>query len=429
MRHSSKAIESEWPTHLIDHDAERFVLGTMVSSWQSEAAGLIDESCFSSHQLAQLWRLCERLMEEGITPCLSEIMRVSMSENLGFGFTWLLDLKDQGIPDATLTRWLDKLRELAKLREAYRIGQAIQIGGIEAIEDARKKLHDLERMGGDTKPQTLGMMLEALGGPDAILKRPEGLIAPPWPILRSTLNGGLAPKSVTVLAARPSEGKSSLAWQWALCAAAEGHRTALFSLETGEEELLRRAWAERCTIPLQQIISGTLGSLQRNSIRQCNAEIDGWPLEIYCDKFGLRDITQVIRRRKDPIRFAVIDYLGLVNANRRSANRNEEVSFISRKFKELAMERDIPILALHQLNRASESDGQRRPELSDLRDSGSLEQDADNVLFIYRPSAKRGSAENPALREIIVKKQRNGKRDVSVNYTFQGEYVRFLEDN
>lgn len=423
-----KAIEFEFPVHLIDHEAERFVLGSLLRSWQTDTAGMIDESCFSSHDLRRTWEVCERLMEEGITPSASEIMRVSVEEKLGLTFSWILDLYEQGIPDARLTGWLNKLRDLSKLREAYRIGQSIQAGGIEAIEDARRKLHDLERMGGEAKPETLGSILEAEGGTDAILKPAEGVIEPPWPRLRAIMSGGgFNPQSVTILAARPSDGKTAMAWQIALCGAGAGKRTALFSLEMGRKDLLRRIWAERCTIPLGQLFGGALTPLQRSAIRHCNADLDSWPLEMYCDRFGLQEISQVIRRRKDRIEFVVIDYLGLINAKRKFGNRNEEVSFISRKIKEMAMERDIPILALHQLNRASEADGNRRPQLSDLRDSGSLEQDADNVFFIHRPGAKRGSAEDPTLRQLIIGKQRNGMRDVAIDYKFEGEYVRFIE--
>jgi len=422
-----KATDFEWPIHLIDAEAEQFVLGTLVREWQPGAADLIDELCFQSHDLRKLWNACEELSEQSITPSVSELARHSKENSLGFTFDALLKLWESGIPGVNLDRWITRLRDLARLRDAYRIGQQLQGGSIEAIEDSRKRLQDLERTGGDSRPQTIGTILEECGGPDAVLNRPEGSVEPPWPILRATMNGGFTPKSVTVLAARPSDGKTAMAWQIALGAAGAGKRTTLFSLEMGKEDLLRRIWAERCSIPLNQIMAGKPTALQRSLIRNCNSELNDWPLEMYCDKFGLGDISQIIRRRKDRIEFVVIDYLGLINARRKFGNRNEEVSYISRKIKELAMERDIPVLALHQLNRASESDGNRRPQLSDLRDSGSLEQDADNVIFIYRPAAKRGSAEDPNLREIIVEKQRNGMRHVSIPYRFEGQYVRFEE--
>jgi len=422
-----KATDFEWPIHLIDAEAEQFVLGTLVREWQPGAADLIDELCFQSHDLRKLWNACEELSEQSITPSVSELARHSKKNSLGFTFDALLKLWESGIPGVNLDRWITRLRDLARLRDAYRIGQQLQGGSIEAIEDSRKRLQDLERTGGDSRPQTIGTILEECGGPDAVLNRPEGSVEPPWPILRATMNGGFTPKSVTVLAARPSDGKTAMAWQIALGAAGAGKRTTLFSLEMGKEDLLRRIWAERCSIPLNQIMAGKPTALQRSLIRNCNSELNDWPLEMYCDKFGLGDISQIIRRRKDRIEFVVIDYLGLINARRKFGNRNEEVSYISRKIKELAMERDIPVLALHQLNRASESDGNRRPQLSDLRDSGSLEQDADNVIFIYRPAAKRGSAEDPNLREIIVEKQRNGMRHVSIPYRFEGQYVRFVE--
>ncbi len=422
-----KATDFDWPVHLIDAEAELFVIGTLIREWQSDAGSLIDELCFQSHDLRKLWLSCEQLAEQHITPSVSELARLSKENSLGFSFDSLLKVWESGIPGVDLTNWVSRLRDLARLRDAYRIGQQLQGGSIEAIEESRKRLQDLERVGGDSRPQTLGTILEECGGPDVVLKRPEGSVEPPWPILRATMNGGFTPKSVTILAARPSEGKTAMGWQIALGAAGSGKRTVLFSLEMGKEDLLKRIWAERCSIPLGQLIVGKPTPLQRGAIRQINAELNDWPLEMYCDKFGLSEISQIIRRRKDRIEFAVIDYLGLVNARRKFANRNEEVSYISRKIKELAMERDIPILALHQLNRASEADGHRRPQLSDLRDSGSLEQDADNVLFIYRPAAKRGSAEDPNLREVIVEKQRNGMRHVSIPYRFDGQYVRFQE--
>lgn len=422
-----KGIDFDWPVHLIDAEAEMFVIGSLLREWQPDAASMIDELCFQSHDMQRLWIACETVADQALTPCVSEIARHSKETGGGFTFDWLLKVWESGIPGVDLTRWITRLRDLARLRDAYRIGQQLQGGSIEAIEDGRRRLQDLERVGGDSRPQTIGTILEECGGPDAVLNRPEGSVEPPWPILRTVLNGGFSPKSVTVLAARPSEGKTSMGWQIAMGAAGSGKRTALFSLEMGKEDLLKRIWSERCSIPLGQLIAGKPTPLQRSAIRHCNAELNDWPLEMYCEKFSLAEIAQVVRRRKDRVEFVVIDYLGLVNARRKFGNRNEEVSYISRKIKELAMERNIPILALHQLNRAMEADGNRRPQLSDLRDSGSLEQDADNVIFIYRPSAKRGSADDPNLREVIVEKQRNGQRHVSIRYSFEGQYVRFKE--
>ena len=235
-----------------------------------------------------------------------------------------------------------------------------------------------------------------------------------------------------ILAARPSQGKSVLGQQIATYNALAGQGTILFSLEMSEGELADRHFASHARIPYGKIRAANLAN---RDFERIAAEATGWakdtPPLVVCERapltFGeLRPEALRWRRRlPDGLKLIVVDYLQLLSARHRDrfANRYELVSEISRSLKMLAKELAIPVLAIAQLSRESERRPDKRPQLSDLRDSGALEQDANTVLLLHRPDRYDENAQ-PGLTEVIVAKARNAEC-ATIELEFEGTYQRF----
>jgi replicative DNA helicase len=190
--------------------------------------------------------------------------------------------------------------------------------------------------------------------------------------------------------------------------------------------LHRRLISMTCSLNHNDLIRGELSKDQRASVLSKFSEIGKCPLAIIDDYNKFHEIMADVAHTKPD--FVVIDYLGLIETRGRFENRNQEVSYVSRQLKLCASEQHIPILALSQLSRASDIDN-RRPRLSDLRESGSIEQDADVVLFLHQPSTlKRGGGDAPRDQvQLWIEKQRNGARDLCVYLTMQGHFSRMVE--
>lgn len=222
---------------------------------------------------------------------------------------------------------------------------------------------------------------------------------------------------LTILAARPGVGKSALAMQTAVHAAEQGIPTAFFSLEMSDTELTKRVIVWKAGVDPERARTGQLTESEQSRLTLAAGKIDALPLYIY-DRAALTpiELRAICRRLKlsRGLGMIAVDYLQLMTAPnlRRTANREQEIAQISRNLKALAKELSIPVLALAQLNRQVEHRADARPQLSDLRESGALEQDADNVLFIYRPEAHgikiNESGKTEGLAEVIIAKQRNG---------------------
>lgn len=237
---------------------------------------------------------------------------------------------------------------------------------------------------------------------------------------------GLQPANLVVVAARPAMGKSSLALGIAINVASQDEPVAVFSLEMSKEELVQRILSSVGKVDSMKLRSGQLGPLWK---RVVDAAGRMYKAPIFIDDSPVVTVTDIrakCRRlkRKRGLSLVVVDYLQLMQASTRE-NRQQEISEITRNLKNLARELKVPIIAVSQLNRSLESREDKRPRLSDLRESGAIEQDADVVMFIYRHEYyhpedpdKRGIA------EVIVAKHRAGSTG-PVEMTFQPEFTRF----
>ncbi len=244
------------------------------------------------------------------------------------------------------------------------------------------------------------------------------------------LTNGLHPGQMVIVAARPALGKSTLALDFARAAAIKHDMpTIFFSLEMGRSEIAMRLLSAEATVPLQHMRKGTVDNRDWTTIAATRGRINDAPL--YIDdspNMTLVEIRAKCRRLKQRVglKMVVIDYLQLMTSGKRVESRQQEVSEFSRALKLLAKELQVPVIALSQLNRGPEQRADKLPALSDLRESGSIEQDADMVILLHRESAYEKDNPRAGEADLIVAKHRNGPTK-TVTVAFQGMYSRFAD--
>ncbi|MBC7943879.1 MAG: replicative DNA helicase, partial [Burkholderiales bacterium] len=239
---------------------------------------------------------------------------------------------------------------------------------------------------------------------------------------------GLQPGDLIVVAGRPSMGKTAFALNIAEHVALAGLPVGIFSMEMGGTQLVMR-------------LLGSVGRLDQHKMRTGRLQDDDWrkltyaieklndaPIQIdetaAINALELRARARRLHRQYGKLGLIVVDYLQLMSASSPGENRATEISQISRSLKALARELDVPVIALSQLNRSVEQRPNKRPMMSDLRESGAIEQDADLILFIYRDEVYHPDTQEKGIAEILISKQRNGPIG-EVKLTFIGEFTRF----
>jgi len=242
------------------------------------------------------------------------------------------------------------------------------------------------------------------------------------------VTNGLHPGQMIIVAARPALGKSTLALDFARSAAIEhGQPTILFSLEMGRSEIAMRLLSAEASVPLQNMRKGTVDQRDWTNIAATRGRINDAPL--YIDdspNMTLVEIRAKCRRLKQRVglKLVIIDYLQLMTSGKRVESRQQEVSEFSRALKLLAKELQVPVVALSQLNRGPEQRADKLPALSDLRESGSIEQDADVVILLHRESAYEKDNPRAGEADLILAKHRNGPTR-TITCAFQGHFSRF----
>jgi len=238
--------------------------------------------------------------------------------------------------------------------------------------------------------------------------------------------GGIFGQRLYVVAGRPSLGKSALVWQIVLHAAARGQAAGFVALEMGADELATRAMAHRFQANVTRLAQGFDDAVDVAAKGISDPGFMGLPIFIDSDSYGLSAIVSRITewRRKHGIAFAVVDHIGLVELER-DMSRNDQLGHVSRTLKKLAKRLDMPIVAVSQLNRRVETE-KRRPMLSDLRDSGNVEQDADVCLFIHTDEADDEKPKRAV--ELGLLKNRGGVRGwIAARFEFEGATQTFRE--
>lgn len=312
-----------------------------------------------------------------------------------------------------------------------RAGMSPAIPADDAAEQAEAALHAaLGRADNGEGPTPLSASLSATLDRLEARERGEDLSGVPTGFADlDAVTHGFQPGQLIVVAARPGVGKSSLALDVARAAAIRHGRPVLFaSLEMSRAELDERVLAAEATVSLQGIRTGRIGDAWERISRKIG-ELAGAPLHIDASPgLSVAAIRTRARRmqRRTGLDLLVVDYLQLLVTAGKSENRQQEISAISRSLKLLAAELGIPVVALSQLNRAVEQRADKRPQLSDLRDSGAIEQDADLVILIHREDAHNPNSARAGEADLIIAKNRNGPTGV-VTVAFQGYYSRFVD--
>jgi replicative DNA helicase len=368
-----------------------------------------------------------------------QLQRTGELESVG-GAAYVSQLMD-GVPHITnVEHYARIVKEKALLRGLIHATSAIQQQAIEAEDDADAILDRAEssifQLAEDrVRLGLVGLHDVVTESHDRISKIYEGGhritgLSTGYDTL-DNLTSGLQPSELIILAARPSMGKTAFALNLAENIGVHGNKpVAIFSLEMSKESLLQRLVASVAQIDAHKFRTGHLSREDWRRMTESLGTISSAPLWI--DDAGSISVLEIgakARRlkRDKGLSMLVVDYLQLITARGRFGNRQEEVASISRSLKGLAKELQIPVLVLSQLTRAPERD-ERGPQLSDLRESGAIEQDADVVMFIYRPHFFKAGAtpEEREETELRIAKQRNGPTDM-VKFVFRSRFTRFEE--
>jgi len=355
------------------------------------------------------------------------------------GTTYLHTLVSM-VPTAANANYYGRIvREQAILRRLVEAGTRItQMGyaGTGDIDDtvdrAQAEVYEVteRRLSEDYQP-----LRDIMGGTlneiEAIANRGGEMVGVPTGFVDlDSLTNGLHPGQLIIVAARPSLGKSTLGVDFCRSAAIRhGLTSVIFSLEMSRNEIVMRLLSAEAQVPLHNMRSGTMSDADWTRLATKMGVVSEAPLFIDdSPNMTLMEIRAKCRRLKQrhDLRLVVVDYLQLMTSGKRVESRQQEVSEFSRSLKLLAKELEVPVVAISQLNRGPEQRQDKRPMLADLRESGSLEQDADMVILLHREDAYDRDSPRLGEADFIVAKHRNGPTSV-VKVAFQGHYSRFVD--
>ena len=427
-------------------DAEESVLGAMmISPGAIDAVSeVLDAGHFYRESHAKIYRAALALFALGepvdATTLENQLDKQGELEPVG-GRMRLAELAALVPTSANAAHYGRIVREMATLRGLITAGQEVARLGWERPGETHDLLDQAERVIFElTQSQVTSefshieeLLKESFERITALYEAGEDVTGVPSGFRDvDRMTSGFQPGNLIIVAARPSMGKSALA----LCVAAniavrKQLPVALFTLEMSKSEVTQRLMCSEAKVESQRLRSGKLA-------------VDDWPrLTAACDKLAkapiyvddtgsitMMEIRSKARRLKGKhaeLGLIIVDYLQLMTSGTTAENRVQEVSQISRSLKVLARDLDVPIIALSQLSRAVEQRHDKRPILSDLRESGSIEQDADIVMFIYRDEYYSGEeSDQQGLAEVIVAKHRNGPTD-TVKLSFLKRYAKFSD--
>jgi len=343
------------------------------------------------------------------------------------------------VPTAANASYYAKIvQEKATLRRLVEVGTRIaQLGYAnegdveDLVNQAQSEVYSVG-VGATTEDYVgLSVSIEAaINEIESAQKRGGDMIGVPTGFIElDDLTHGFHPGQLIIVAARPAVGKSTIALDFARHAALKADKpTIFFSLEMGRAEIAMRLLSAESGIMLQNMRKGTIGDADWSRLAQVRGQINDAPLFIDdSPNLTLVEIRAKCRRlaQRVGLKMIVIDYIQLMTSGKKVESRQQEVSEFSRALKLLAKELQVPVIALSQLNRQAEQTKDKKPEISHLRESGSLEQDADVVILLHREGL--GEREHPRAGEadIILAKQRSGPTGL-VTVAFQGQYSRFM---
>ena len=416
-------------------DAEKSVLGSMMLS--AEAVDLASEALntedfyIPKHRqiFAAMLDINARNGAVDVVTLLEELERRGTADSSG-GIEYLTELSIFTPSAANVSNYIKIVEERSIMRRLMHAGTAITRDAMQGSKSVEAMLDDAERRifniamhnNEDTLTQIRPVVYESYQRINTLINLKGKLTGVPTGYTDlDSMTSGLQKSDLIIIAARPSQGKTALGLNIAAHAAIrEGKTVAIFSLEMSKEQLVMRLFASEARVNMQNVNHGTPSSQELLKLAEANLTLAN--ANMYIDdrsNISVAEIRSKCRRLKarNGLDMIVIDYLQLMKTPNGSDNRVQEVSELTRSLKILARELNVPIVLLSQLSRKA---AERKPAMSDLRESGAIEQDADIIIMIYRDPSR--TDDNSA--EIIVAKNRNGPVD-SIFLTWIGEYTRF----
>lgn len=430
------------PTPPQSLEAERSVLGALMQDYNAltQAMEILKPDDFYHPQNAVIYRAMQALFQAARAVDLvtmdEELSRAGALAGVG-GTEYLIDLIQFVPTTAHIKHYIDIVLEKATLRRLIQAAGSITKNSYSQqmpLEDillhAEKVIFDIvmQRTGGEqlepiseVLKRTYALMEELDRHKGQIIGVPTGFSK--LDRLLTGLHGG----ELILVGARPSMGKTSFAINIATHAAHKGKSVAVFSLEMPREQIAMRALCGDARVNMQRARSGSLKA--DDWVRLAKALAPMSQMRMYIDDTSSLTPAQLRSRcrrlmMEKGLDLVVIDYMQLMSADGRTENRQLEVSEISRKLKGISLELKVPVMACAQLSRANMQRANKKPMLSDLRDSGSIEQDADVVMFLHRESYYDETSEDTNTAEVIVAKQRNGPLD-TILLNWLDEFVLF----
>ncbi len=427
-------------------EAEQAVLGAMLIKKEaiSEVAQMLDDSDFyrEAHRIVfqAMLELFNRNEAVDLITVTEQLRKDENMEKVG-GIAFVTSLANS-VPTAANVEYHAKIvKEKAQMRNLINSATAIAGMGYEDVEDVADVMDKAEKMilevaarrnNGDFTPiknillntfSKIEQLYESKGGITGLSSGFKDL---------DKLTSGLQPSDLILVAARPSMGKTAFTLNIATnVAVKEKKAVAFFSLEMSKEQLVQRMLCSEGAIDSQRLRIGELDEKDWTKLISAADRLAAAPIFID-DTAGITvmELRSKARRLKAEydLQLIVIDYLQLMQgrSSKGSDNRQQEISEISRSLKALARELNVPVIALSQLSRSVESRQVKKPMLSDLRESGSLEQDADIVMFLYREDYYDPDTENKNITEVIIAKHRNGPVD-TVQLFFHKQFTKFAD--
>jgi replicative DNA helicase len=439
MEASLKVLSKIPPSNI---EAEQYTLGCMLLDKDAiiSAAEKLRKESFSVDAHKEMFDCIIEMNQNGlpvdIITFAEKLKKKEIFDRVG-GATYISSLTESVISTANVEAYIKIVEEKYLLRQLVRFGENVSQKGYEdkisieeLLEDAEKGIFDITQSRSTSGFTPISDILYKN------LEKIEKLAEKTDEVTGLTtgfkdldiVTGGLQQSDLVLVAARPAMGKSAFAINMAQNSALRaGASVAIFSLEMSKEQIVMRMISSESMVPLGRILKGELetddwGKIIKSMefLSQCKIHIDDTPgitsseIRSKCRKLKLEKGLDLV----------VIDYLQLMMGDRRAESRQQEISSISRNLKILAKEMDCPVIALSQLSRAPELRQDHRPILSDLRESGAIEQDADIVMFLYRDDYYNEESEKKNIGELIIAKHRNGPTK-TVELAWLGEYTKY----